>query len=61
MIKLKLTGALNGLGNSVRKSRIDDTNDKSTTAKDDDYCFVAILGREKGIVMQGWFIPGTRQ
>ncbi len=28
-------------------------NDKSTTAKDDDYCFVAILGREEGFVMQG--------
>ncbi len=31
----------------------DTNNDKSTTAKDDDYCFVAILGREEGIVMQG--------
>lgn len=31
----------------------DTNNDKSTTAKDDDYCFVAILGREEGFVMQG--------
>ena len=28
-------------------------NDKSTTAKDDDYCFVAILESEEGFVMQG--------
>ena len=31
----------------------DTNNDKSTIPKDDDYCFVAILGREKGFVMQG--------